>query len=97
MNLKEAKAEALKNPSFRQEWERYDLAFEVGQMVLEQRMKCGISQGILAKRVGTHQPAIARLENGNTLPSLTFLNKVMLAMGVQIKLNAIEALKSLKP
>lgn len=38
------------------------------------------SEGILADKVGTKQPSIARLENGSTVPSIRFLHKLLTAM-----------------
>jgi transcriptional regulator with XRE-family HTH domain len=76
MKLQDHKKIALKNPDFKKEYERYDLAFEIGQMVLEARLFKGITQQKLAEKLGTKQPSVARLENGQRLPSLSFLEKV---------------------
>ena len=46
----------------------------------------GITQNELAKKVGTKQSAIARLEGGNSNPSLSFLEKIALALGYQLKI-----------
>ena len=84
MNLKEYKKLALQNEAFRKEYERYDLAFEIGQMVIEARIVKGITQAELAKLIKTQQPSIARLENGNTLPSLTLLERIAKALGTSL-------------
>jgi len=49
-------------------------------MVLEARILVGITQEELAKRIGTKQPSIARLENGMYLPSLSFMQKIANAL-----------------
>lgn len=87
MKLADLKNQAMKNPTFRKEFDRYDLAFEIGQMVLEARLATGITQEGLAEKLGTKQPAVARLENGTNLPSLSFLDRVMKAMGFQIQVS----------
>ncbi len=46
------------------------------------RLQAGLSQGDLAKLLGTHQPAIARLENGASDPRLTTIKKLATALGV---------------
>ena len=61
-----------------------DLAIEIGTMVTELRIIRGITQDELAKRVGTKQPSIARLENGSTLPSLRFLYKIARALDTHL-------------
>jgi transcriptional regulator with XRE-family HTH domain len=84
MKLQEYKKDALKNKAFRKEYERYDLAFEIGQMVIKARILKGLTQEKLAKLVKTKQPSIARLENGQTLPSLTFLERIAKAFGTYL-------------
>lgn len=80
MNLKELKKKALQNADFRREYEKHDLAFEIGQMIVEARILKGLTQQELAKLVHTKQPSIARLENGQQLPSLSFLKKIAKAL-----------------
>ena len=53
-----------------------DLAFHVSQIILEARLSMGLSQKELARRMKTHQPAIARWENGSQLPSIESLMKI---------------------
>lgn len=51
------------------------------------RIKLGLSQGDVAKRLGTHQPAIARMESGYVGEiSFDFLIRVALALRVSIEL-----------
>jgi predicted transcriptional regulator len=88
MNFKEYKKRVLKNKAFREEYDRYDLAFEISHMIIEARLVKGITQKGLADLAGTKQPAIARLENGH-LPSLTFLNKIAKALEMKIEVNMI--------
>lgn len=80
MNLKEFKKELLNNPEFKKEYEKYDLAFEVGQMLAEARIIKGITQENLAKMINTKQSGVARAERGTTLPSLSFLEKIAKAL-----------------
>src|SRR3989339_2119369 len=80
MDLKEFKKIALKNKKFKNEYEKYDIAFEIGQMIIEARILKGITQNQLASLVKTKQPSIARLENGQKLPSLRFLSKIAKAL-----------------
>lgn len=46
------------------------------------RLRAGLSQADLAKLLNTHQPAIARLENGLSDPRLTTIKKLATALGV---------------
>lgn len=64
--------------------DEYDLAFEISEMLIESRIKKGISQEKLAKLIETKQPSIARAENGKNLPSLNFLEKIAHALGTHV-------------
>ena len=53
----------------------------------KERTKRGLSQAELAKKVGTQQPAIARMEAGQVgSVSFDFLIRVALAIGISLEL-----------
>jgi len=62
---------------------------EPGYQIARLRIKRGLSQTQLAKLVGTRQPSIARLENGSSLPSLSFLERVARALDARIELHVL--------
>ena len=64
-------------------------ALEPGYQIARLRILRGLSQAQLAELVGTRQPSIARLENGNSLPSLSFLQRLASALGARIELRLI--------
>ena len=77
MKFEKFKNELLKDNKFRKEYYRTDdLPFEISEMIIKARIKRGMTQKELAKKVGTKQSSIARLENGNSLPSIKFLQKI---------------------
>lgn len=76
MKASEVKRRLLQNPEVRREYEKDYLAREIARMVIKARIRKGITQEALADLVGTKQPSIARLERGECLPSLTFLQRV---------------------
>jgi transcriptional regulator with XRE-family HTH domain len=53
-----------------------DIAYQTGQMILDARLKSGMTQVELAERMQTKQPAIARLETGASFPSLRMLDRM---------------------
>jgi transcriptional regulator with XRE-family HTH domain len=73
---------------FEQEFGKYkneelikkDLNYQVGKMLIEARLFRHFTQAQLARKIKSHQPAIARIENGTTLPSLKTLNKIAKAL-----------------
>lgn len=56
--------EKLKKPGFRKHFRQARLAVEVAHQIVLLREKFGISQGELARRMGTKQQTISRLESG---------------------------------
>ncbi len=59
-------------------------AFELGERVRGAREKLGITQAQLAARIGSTQPAVARLEAGGVSPSLDTLRKIAHALGFEL-------------
>jgi DNA-binding XRE family transcriptional regulator len=62
---------------------------EPGYQVARLRLLRGLTQAQLAEMVGTRQPSIARLENGSSKPSLTFLNKIAAALNAKIEVKLV--------
>ncbi len=59
-----------------------------GRIVREARTRHGLSQERLARRVGTRQSAISRLEADEVSPSVETLELLMRAMGESLELAA---------
>jgi ribosome-binding protein aMBF1 (putative translation factor) len=62
--LEEHIAEQMKNPAFKKAWHDLDPEFELLESMIKAREKAGVTQKELAKRIGTKQPALSRLERG---------------------------------
>lgn len=60
--------------------------FEITTALIKRRLERGFTQQELAKRVGTKQSAIARLESGTYNPSLNLLKKVTRALNARLKI-----------
>lgn len=89
--------ESLKDPGFKKVWEESEADFKLACQVIEARLARKLSQRDLAKKVGTSQAAIARIEGMNANPSLSFLKRLSAALGVKlsISLNLISAPKKM--
>ena len=53
-------------------------------LLREARMRAGLSQRGLAKKAGTAQSVIARIERGQTSPTLETLERLLAAAGVEL-------------
>ena len=60
------------------------LAAEVGERIYAAREAAGLSQRELARRMGTSQAAIDRLESGGVAATLTTLQRVATALGLEV-------------
>ena len=49
---------------FKKAWNDLDTQFDVLEMVIKAREEAGLTQEELARRIGTKQPALSRLERG---------------------------------
>lgn len=54
-----------------------------------QRIRQGITQSELARKIGMSQPQVAKIESLESMPTLTTLNKYASGLGLQIKLTVL--------
>jgi transcriptional regulator with XRE-family HTH domain len=78
--FEEVKERLLRDPETRQAYEDLEPAYQIARL----RIMRGLTQQELADLVGTKQPSIARLESGNSTPSLSFLNRLAEALGASL-------------
>lgn len=83
-NWKTFKNELMKDKEFAVEYEKQRPKYELISQLIGARTKNGLTQEQLAKKIGTKQSAIARLESGNTNPSVGFLEKFAVATGSKL-------------
>ena len=89
MDWKTHKKILLKDPEFRRVHQATRLEFEIARAVIRARIKKGLTQAELAKKLKTRQSVISRAESATTLPSLSFLKRLADALNVslQVKLS----------
>ena len=71
----------LANPKIKAEYGTLAPEFEIAAELLRACLHAGLSQAELATRIGTSQSTIARLESGQTLPSMKTLLRHAKATG----------------
>jgi len=75
---------------FADEWDRAAFARQVAITIVSYRSKLGLTQRELADLTGLKQPAIARLELGEAVPSLATLAKLSRATGLEFQVEVAE-------
>jgi predicted transcriptional regulator len=84
-SFKDWQAEQLQNPQFVVAMNELEPGYQIARL----RIQRGLTQSQLAEMVGTHQPSIARLENGSSIPSLSFLDRIAKALDARIELHIV--------
>jgi len=74
----------LKDPKYHKAYDALQDEFALARAVIEARKAAGLTQLQLAQRMGTTQPFVARLEAGNTRPSLRTLERLAEATGLRL-------------
>jgi len=84
------KAELLKNPQVREEYEILIPRFRLVRDFILRRNQLNISQMQLAKLIGTQQPAISRFERGDGNTSIETLHKIASALDMELDITLKE-------
>jgi predicted transcriptional regulator len=78
----------LRKPAVKAEFKALEPEFALLDQLLKARTRAGLSQAEVARRMGTHAPAVARLEaslgSGKHSPSLATLRKYATAVGKKL-------------
>ena len=82
--LKDLKNRLLQDPDFRKEYARVDEEFTLIEALIHARTTARLTQAELARRLGTTQSAIARLEGGRVSPSFATLLRYAEATGTRL-------------
>lgn len=81
---KDLEKELLSDPATKREFDKLVPRYAVISQLIEARIKNKMTQMDVAKKIGTKQSAIARLESGNVNPSLEFLQRIAQVMGYKL-------------
>ncbi|MEK9181942.1 MAG: helix-turn-helix domain-containing protein [Patescibacteria group bacterium] len=72
--------ESMKDSKFREAYKNLESEYSLIRQIMESRIKKNISQKMLAKRLGTGQSAVSRLESGTYNPTFKFAQKLAKAL-----------------
>ena len=87
--LNEFMAEQLKNPEFREEYDKIQPELDVIRELVEARISQNLTQKELAARTGIDQADISKLENGSRNPSLNLLKRLADGMGMVLRIEFV--------
>jgi DNA-binding XRE family transcriptional regulator len=81
--LKKIKANWLEDAEVREAYQRQTPEFALAKTLIQARVNAGLTQLQVAEKMGTTQSVIARLESGNSLPSIKSLYRYAGAVGAK--------------
>lgn len=84
--VEEAAQDWVKDPEFRAAYDALEEEFAVVSALIKARADAGLTQEEVARRMGTTQAVIARLEGGRVKPSTRTLERFAKATGTRLKI-----------
>src|ERR1035437_55563 len=78
----------MKDPEYRKEYDALEEEFALIAEVAKARLRAGLSQAELAKRMNTTQSTIARLESGHGKPSTRTLSRFAKATAHRLNISS---------
>jgi ribosome-binding protein aMBF1 (putative translation factor) len=82
----EFKIKALSNNKVKNAFDKLESEYQIACQIIEGRIKNKMTQEDLAKKVGTGQAVISRLEGMNAKPSISLLERVAHALNTKINI-----------
>lgn len=80
-SLKEFKPSLLAESDAQAEYEKLADEFDMARELIAARHRAGLTQAEVAKRMGTSQSTVARLESGGRQPSMQTVQRYAKALG----------------
>ena len=83
---KDLEKKLMKDPAFRREAERQEPEYQMARALIGARIKKKLSQKALAKKIGTKQPVVSRIESMATLPTVRILKRLADALDMRLSI-----------
>ena len=74
----------MRERKYRKAYEALEKEFVLASAMIDARNRAGLTQQELARRMGTTQPVVARLESGRVRPSMRTLERLAKATGSRL-------------
>jgi len=87
--IAQIKNELLADEEFRREYDALEEEFSIAAQLIEARTQANLTQAQVARRMGTTQSVVARLESGQPTPSLRTLKRYASAVGSKVEIRLV--------
>lgn len=88
-DLQKLKAELMKDPEFRKEYEALQPEMDITRAILDARIRAGLTQTELSEKSGISQADISRMEKGTRNPSVALLKRLAEALDSTLKIEFV--------
>lgn len=85
--LKDHLKESLKSPAFRRAWEAGEVEYQLSRQIISERLHRKMTQNQLARKAGTTQAVISRIERMTSNVSVELLKRIAQAFGSRLKVS----------
>ena len=87
--MSEVRKELMLDDEFKAEYVSLEDEFALASQLIEARKKAHLTQDEVARRMGTTQSVVARLESGHPLPSLRSLKRYAQAVCGRVEIRVV--------
>jgi len=91
--LQDKHKEMLNDPKYKKAYAELEEEFLIAKALIQARTSANLTQKEVAKRMGTTQSVVARMESGKPLPSLKSVVRYAAAVNSRIDLKLVQANK----
>ena len=84
ITLERLRKNLLSDPGVKKAYDELEPEYQIAHQVIKARIKRKLSQEDLARKMGTGQAVISRLESMRVKPTVSFLEKLSRALNVPI-------------
>lgn len=79
----------MKDPKFVHEWEKTEPEYQLARSLIGARLKKKLTQSQLAKKIGSKQPVISRIEAMAELPNISLLKRIAEALNSKLEIRLL--------
>jgi len=77
----------LRDPATKKAYDALASEYALSELIIRRRIERGLTQKELAKKIGTTQSAVSRLESGRYNPTIDFLRILAKALNRELKIS----------
>lgn len=85
-NWRDLEKKWMKDPKFVREWEKIEPEYQLARSLIGLRLKKKLSQTDLARKIGTKQPVVSRIESMTTSTTISVLKRIAQALDVKLQI-----------